>query len=186
MYIYAFLLSFNYFYEYRAGNSLPFCLVLSCHGIRILCQMPLLLKVSHVQNDFLRIPSSSFLETVLIHLLDFITTEMRNSFLWVYIFRSRSKALIPRVTWYFLIDTLHLKKKIKSKQKRKYLNTQHAAILNIWRGVFFYHKVFIVDRLELIIIQYGTLFKLAIVRTSSIIWDNLIINCYDEYFLWNK
>lgn len=102
--------------------------------------MPLLLKVFHVQNDFLRIPSSFFFETELFHYLDFITTEIRNIlFLWVYIFRSRSKALIPRVTWYFLIDTLHMKKKIKSKQKRKYLNTQHAAIL---KGSFFYQSIY--------------------------------------------
>lgn len=121
--------------------SLPFYLVLSCHGIRILCRMPLLLTVFHVQNDFLRIPSSSFSETVLFHHLDLITTEMRNSFSVNITLRSRSKALIPRVTWYFLIDTLQMKK-MKSKQKHKYLNNQHAAILNISRGVFFYQSIY--------------------------------------------
>lgn len=169
MYIYAFLLSFNFFfYKYRAGISLPFYLVLPCHGIRILCRMPLLLKVFHVQNDFLRIPSSFFLETVLFHHLDFITTEIRNSFSVSIYLQKPKQSFDTQSHLIFSNRYFTYEKKIKSKQKRKYLNTQHAAIL---KGSFFFFfiKVFIVDRLELIIIQYGTLFKLAIVITSSII-----------------
>lgn len=56
------------------------------------------------------------------------------------------------------------KNQIKTKtQIPKYSTRRHLE------GEFFFIKVFIVDRLELIIIQYGTLFKLALVITSSII-----------------
>lgn len=57
------------------------------------------------------------------------------------------------------------KNQIKTKtQILKYSTRRHLE-----GEFFFFIKVFIVDRLELIIIQYGTLFKLAIVITSSII-----------------
>lgn len=120
MHIYAFLLSFNLqIFINIVLVSLPFYLVLSCHGIRILCQMPLLLTIFHVQNDFSRKPSSFFLETVLFHLLHvyLITTEMRNSFSVNISLRSRSKAFIPRVTrvtWYFLIFYIWKKNEINT------------------------------------------------------------------------
>lgn len=80
MYIYVFSLSFNVF-KNIVLVSLPFYLVLSCHGIRILCRMPLFLTFAHVQNDFLWIPSFSFLGTVLFHYKHLIMAdEVMNSF----------------------------------------------------------------------------------------------------------
>lgn len=140
MYIYAFLLSFNFFISMYAGNSLPFYLVLSCHGIRILCRMPLLLKVFHVQNDFLLIPSSFFFETVLFHHLDFIMTEIRNSFS-VSIYLQKPKQSFDTQSHLIFSNryfTYEKKNQIKTKtQILKYSTRRHLE-----GEVFFYQSIY--------------------------------------------